>query len=85
MSITDTIENLFKEGLVELTIGISPKKTMFIRAGQIVPTGGTDTNHLQVTHQLDGDPLPELLNKLKAQVKHVNAAKAGNVLTPKFN
>jgi len=80
MSTTDQIESLFKHGVVSITIAISPKKTMYIQAGQIVPTGpGTD--HMQITHQVDDAPLVEMLNTLAKHVAHANEVKADNLLT----
>lgn len=85
MNTTDQIEHLMKNGVVSITIAISPKKTLYIQAAQVVPTGA-GANHMQITHQADDADLPDLLNQISKQVEHANAIKTSNlVLMPKGN
>lgn len=72
-----------RHGVVSLTIATSPKQTTYVKATQFVPTG-QDGNHMEVIHQVDDAPLPELLNQLLKQVEHANGIKASNlVVIPK--
>lgn len=78
MNVTEIIESLIKRGLVELTIGIVPKTKdeLFIKGSQVVATGPHPANHQQITHQLTGAGLPELLTQLSRQIDHANEGKA---------
>ena len=68
MTITDRIETLFKDGgIVSLTIGYTPKKELYLSAGQVVATGPGETDHMQITHQVAGRGLPEMLTQLETQ------------------
>ena len=69
MTITDRIETLFKDGgIVSLTIGYTPKKELYLPCwAKSVATGPGETDHMQITHQVAGRGLPEMLTQLETQ------------------
>lgn len=85
MSITDTITDLMKEGVITLTIGTSPNKMLFVQATQAVQTGPGGT-HIQATHQVEDESLVTCLNQINRQVVHTNAIKNQKlVIVPRSN
>lgn len=84
MSTTDKIQELFKQGVVSLTVAVSPKGVLYVQAGQVVQTGPNAT-HMQVQHQADSADLPDLLNQIAKQVDHANGIKTHVLTMPKRN
>ena len=70
MTITDTIESLFKDGVISLTIGTTPKGSRFVQAQQAV-LNGNGGNCQQIMHQVEGN-LADCINVLQDFVSHAN-------------
>ena len=79
MNTTDRIESLLKQGVMTLTIGMSPNKLIYVQARQGVRTGG-DGTHIEATHQAEGVSLEECLNQVAKQVEHLNQIKTANMI-----
>jgi hypothetical protein len=78
MSIEGTISDLFKQGVKQITIGLSPNNMPFIQVQQGVQTGSAG-NGQQVIHQIEADTLGECLELAKKQVAHANELRANVV------
>jgi len=70
MTITDQIDSLFKDGVITLTIGTTPKGSRFVQANQAVQNGDGG-NCQQIMHQVEGH-LPDCLNAIRDFVDHAN-------------
>lgn len=71
MSISDTIENLFKTGVVQLNIGKSPDGEEWLaEVRQVVDTGDKGQTHL--VHQIASKSVVGCIDKAKSQVEHAN-------------
>ena len=80
MSITDQFNTLFKAGVASINIGLTPEGRTYVVAGQMVPTGPNRT-WMQISHQVDGGDIPDMLNQISKQVEHANALKT-EILRP---
>jgi hypothetical protein len=78
MSIESTVSDLFKQGVKQITIALSPNSVPFIQVQQGVQTGSAG-NGQQVVHQIEADSLGECLELAKKQVAHANELKANVV------
>jgi hypothetical protein len=79
MNTTDQIEHLLKQGVLSLTIGLSPNKMIFVQATHGIKTGPNGT-HMQIQHQAEDESLVTCLNQINRQVVHANAIKSENLV-----
>lgn len=84
MSTTDQVEKFLKQGVISITIGISPNKMLFVQATHPVITG-SQGNHMQIVHQAEAVSLEGCLNQISKQVDHANELKPTLVQLPRGN
>ena len=70
MSITEQIESLFKDGIITMTIGSTPKGSRFVQAQHAVQTG-PGGNCQQIMHQVEGN-LEDCIGTIREFVDHAN-------------
>lgn len=87
MTISESIEVLFDEGIAGITIGKPPKGAgtpeWFVKAEQGITTGPTG-NQIITGHQCTGGTISECLNRLQLQVEAIAKMNKGKspILTP---
>lgn len=75
MNIDTTITELFKNGAVEIKIGVHPKDgdSLFLQCAQGIEIGAEgEGNNMMVTHQVTGKIPSECLESLVARVASVS-------------
>lgn len=72
MNYSETLSELFKQGCVEVTIGVPPQHQppFFMRAKQGIVTG--DASMIEAVHQTVGENVAECINLMAEQVKKAN-------------
>jgi hypothetical protein len=68
MNTTETIESLFKTGVVQINFGKSPDDSWLCEVRQVVDTGEKCQTHL--VHQIAAPSVVECLEKSKLQCDH---------------
>lgn len=80
MNTSTQIETLLKGGVLNLTIGLSPNKLIFVQAKQTVKTGPQATL-MEIGHQAEDESLAVCLNQIARQVEHSNNLKPSKLVT----